>query len=115
VIPVGPIDDRPDYELTDNLTFRAFDIVDGVPAMREVPMLNGEPGVQLVLRRNGGEFEAEISGAAVTSWRVQLIGVTMAGNVSGGTLVPDPRGVILASTKGARTMRLTLRAASGAA
>ena len=115
VIAFGARDDRPDYALTDNVTFRAYEIADGATVTCVVPTLSGETGINFVLRRQGAEIEAEVSGPAVGAWRIQLIGVTSAGTVTGGTLSFDPAGVIVASKPGTRRISLTLAAAAGAA
>lgn len=108
VIPVGHIDNRPDYELTQNITFRAFEIVDGATVICDVPALNGSPGVHFMLRCTGAEFEAEVSGPAVGTWSLQLVGVTSAGDVAGCTASPAKLGVILTPASGARRLRFTL-------
>jgi alpha-D-xyloside xylohydrolase len=107
VIPVGNVDYRPDYQLTADLTFRAYMIADGAKVVCDVPVLNGAAGVSLTLRRTGSEFEAEISGAEIGAWRVQLVGFVTEGEIVGGTVSQDPVGVILSPAAGVRRIRFT--------
>jgi alpha-D-xyloside xylohydrolase len=108
VIPVGSIDDRPDYELTQNITFRAFEIADGATVGCDVPALDGSVGVHFQLRCTGAEFEAEVSGPAVGAWSLQLMGIASAGDVAGCTAAAAKLGVILTPASGARRLRFTL-------
>lgn len=107
VIPVGKTDHRPDYHLTEDVTFRAYRIGEGAKIICEVPMLNGAAGVSLTLRRTGSEFEAEISGDAIGAWRVQLVGFVTEGEIVGGTVAQDPGGIVLTPAAGERRLRFT--------
>ncbi|HVS53295.1 MAG TPA: alpha-xylosidase [Opitutaceae bacterium] len=117
VIPVGAVENRPDYSLTEDITFRAYEIAEDATVARDVPTLRGASGVHFELRRRGGEFEAEVSGTAIGVWRVQLVGIPETGTIVGGTLRPDRAGVILVPAPGATRVRFTLAAveANGAA
>ncbi len=111
VIPVGLVENRPDYPLAEGVTFRAYEIADGATVTRDVPTLDGKCGVHFELRRRGAEFEAEVSGPAAGAWRVQLVGIAETGSIRGGALLADPGGVILVPAAGATRLRFTLTAA----
>lgn len=115
VIAVGNTETRPDYPLTEDVTFHAFEITDGCMTVTEVPTLRGGRGAHLTIHRVGSEIRAEISGPEVGSWRVKLVNVTSVGAVTGGTVAFDRSGVVVTPTAGSRAFTLTLNAAAGAA
>jgi alpha-D-xyloside xylohydrolase len=115
VIAFGARDDRPDYPLTESITFCAYELADGATAECEVRTLKGEPGVRLVVRRQGAGIEAEISGPAVGAWRLQLAGVRSTGIVAGGTVAFEPLGVVVTPKAGARRLSVRLEPTAGAA
>jgi alpha-D-xyloside xylohydrolase len=109
IIPVGAISDRPDYDLTQEVTFRAFEITDGATVVCDVPAVNGGVGVHFMLRRAGSQYEAEASGIGLGRWSLQLVGIISAGDIVGGTIALDPRGVVLTPSAGGNRIRFTLK------
>jgi alpha-D-xyloside xylohydrolase len=71
VLPVGAVDARPDYEFTDGLTFRVYELADGASAGCSVPTIRGEPGVELTVTRRGRRLHAELNGRPAGPWRLQ--------------------------------------------
>jgi alpha-D-xyloside xylohydrolase len=109
VLPVGAVDDRPDYDFTTGTVFRVYELADGAEAMREVPTLRGEPGVRVVVKRRGQVITAKFEGAgAGKSWKLQLAGVGDLAAVEGGAAAADPLGVVITPKRGARTLRAAL-------
>ena len=108
ILPVGAIDDRPDYDFTTGTTFRVYELADGVPASRSVPTMRGERGVQLTVKRKGRVIEARFAAAAGRTWKLQLVGMSAVDSVQGGTAAADPLGVVINPVRGARVVRVTL-------
>jgi alpha-D-xyloside xylohydrolase len=108
ILPVGAIDDRPDYDFTTGTTFRVYELADGVPASRSVPTMRGERGVQLTVKRKGRVIEARFAAAAGRNWKLQLVGMSAVDSVQGGTAAADPLGVVINPVRGARVVRVTL-------
>jgi len=74
VIPVGSVEDRPDYEYADGVTFHVFALEDGATASARVPALDGSTAIEIVVRRVGQEITIAVEGA-VGPWSVLLRGV----------------------------------------
>ena len=108
VLPLGAIDDRPDYDFTAGTVFRVYELADGAQAERAVPTVRGEAGVRLAARRKGRTIEARFSGTAGRKWRLQLAGIAAVAAVEGGTVTADPAGAMITPKRGARLLRITL-------
>ncbi|PTX92661.1 alpha-xylosidase [Opitutus sp. ER46] len=110
VIPFGAQDNRPDYPLTEGVTFRAYQIADGAVAECEVPTLAGLPGIHLKLERHGAVLNATLSGSPAGAWRLQLPGVAALKSVAGGKPFADPAGVVVVPDPQTRQVSITLGA-----
>lgn len=109
ILPVGAINDRPDYDFTAGTTFRVYELADGAHASRSVPTMRGESGVRLAVKRKGQVIEARIDGASTArAWKLQLAGVKAVTAVAGGAAAADPLGVVINPARGARVVRVTL-------
>ncbi len=108
VLPLGAVDDRPDYDFTTGTVFRVYALDDGAEAVREVPTVRGAPGVRLAVRRRGRTIEARFSGGGNRKWKLQLAGIAEAAAVEGGTAAADPLGVVINPRRGARLVRIAL-------
>jgi len=109
ILPLGAVDDRPDYDFTTGTTFRIYELVDGARAVRRVPNLQGGEGVRLTAKRRGRVVEAWLEPeAAGSSWKIQLAGVKSVAAVEGGTAVENPLGVEIVPAQGGRRVRVTL-------
>jgi alpha-D-xyloside xylohydrolase len=109
ILPVGNIDDRPDYDYTDGTTFRVFELADGAEAARSVPTEQGESGVQLTVRRENRLVVAELGGSrGARTWKLQLVGIKAVASVKGGTAESHPQGVVISPSRGARRLQITL-------
>ena len=71
VLPLGAVDARPDYEFTDGITFRAYEIAEGATAKCSVPARNGGPGVEVSVTRRGRRLHAELAGTPAGTWGLQ--------------------------------------------
>jgi alpha-D-xyloside xylohydrolase len=109
ILPVGAIDDRPDYDYTTGTTFRVYKLADGAAASRAVPTERGEPGVELHVRREGQKVVVKLEGGkTVKPWKLQLVGVKKVNGLKGGTAAADPLGVLITARYGARNLQMTL-------
>ncbi|MEZ8219764.1 alpha-D-xyloside xylohydrolase, partial [Candidatus Fervidibacteria bacterium JGI MDM2 SSWTFF-3-K9] len=100
VIPVGAVDNRPDYDFPNGLTFQIFELRDGATATRTVPDLKGKPAITLEAYREGQKIEISVKGERTENWFVQLRNVAAVKSVENGSLKPDPQGVIVVPNKG---------------
>ena len=110
VLPLGATDDRPDYNHAENVTFRLYELTDGVTATCDLPAMNGGPGLRCSAKRSGSQVEITLDGTVPAVWRVQLVGVSAPAVSAGATLVKDALGAIVSLGPGVRTLRLGLPA-----
>ena len=113
ILPVGAVEDRPDYDFTAGTTFRVYELADGAEAVCRVPTLRGGAGIRLAVRRERRVLEARLSPAAAgRPWKLQLAGVSRVAAVEGGTAEKQPLGVEITPARGVRRLRVTLAPAS---
>jgi alpha-D-xyloside xylohydrolase len=73
VIPVGAVDDRPDYDYADGVTLLVHDLEDGATVTTIVPTVRGEVAATFTTTRHGDTVRVEVDQPPAT-WRVQLAG-----------------------------------------
>jgi alpha-D-xyloside xylohydrolase len=105
VLALGAQDDRPDYEFSEGVTFRVYELADGASATCTVPALRGDKTVTCTVARTGDQFDVKVEGA-VGAWRVQLAGVAAVKSAAGIAPAADPLGVMVAPAAGTRSLRL---------
>ncbi|MCD6286695.1 MAG: hypothetical protein J7M39_12360 [Anaerolineae bacterium] len=107
VIPVESVEDRPDYEYADGVTFHVFALEDGATASARVPALDGSPSTEISVARVCDAIGIKVDGAT-KPWSVVLRGVEGVALVEGGTAETETNGVRLnpAAPDGALAARL---------
>ena len=109
ILPVGAVDDRPDYDYTAGTTFRIYELADGAALSRSVPTERGEPGLKLHVSRQGQTVVAKLEGGRTARpWKLQLVGVKTVAGVKGGAAVEQPLGVVISPARGTRRLQVTL-------
>ncbi len=107
VIPVGAIDERPDYDFDDGVTFHVFALGDGAEARAEVPDRGGRRACTAIVRRAGREIVIGCEGAR-RSWRALLRGVASATAVAGCRVERDPAGTLVVPLSPGAQARIAL-------
>ena len=108
VLPLGAVDDRPDYDYGDRVTFRVYELSDGVEHTCAVSTAEGAEAIRISIQRTGQQVTARLSGDASSRWQLQLAGVNTA-TASGGTRTSlDPLGIILQPPDGSRQIEFEL-------
>jgi alpha-D-xyloside xylohydrolase len=79
LIAVGANDQRPDYDYTDGITFRAFELADGGEATAVVYDLKGEVAMSARATRTGNAVRVETQGSN-KPWSVEIGGKTVSAN-----------------------------------
>jgi alpha-D-xyloside xylohydrolase len=70
VMPLGARNDRPDYPYAEDVTLRAYELVDGARVTVTVPGPGGEVAAEFAIARDGGTLTAtRRQGAA--GWRLE--------------------------------------------
>ena len=89
VVPVGAIENRPDYAHADRVTLRAYALPDGAEVHTRIPDGAGETVFRTVRRGD----EVRVSGRG--EWQVLLVGVRTATVVLGGTVHEHEQGLLV--------------------
>ncbi|WP_040816285.1 alpha-xylosidase [Nocardia concava] len=93
VIPVGAVDDRPDYDHAADVTLHAYQLAAGADIRTSIP--SGTDAVEFHTTHSG--TEVRVSGPD-GGWRVLLIGAHSAAEIAGGTAEPDEQGLLVRAT-----------------
>ena len=78
VLPVGAVNDRPDYAWAQGVTLRLFEIPDGFDEVTHVPAGDGGSAASFRVVRSGASVSVS-SSDAVGNWSVELDGATVNG------------------------------------
>ncbi|GAB2967469.1 alpha-xylosidase [Saccharothrix stipae] len=97
VLPVGAVDDRPDYDYAEGVTLQAYQLSDG-----DHVTVVGDTTFRT--RRQGDEIRVEAEGAP-SRWRLLLVGAGAVDAVDGGSVGSHPDGVLVSAESGALTLR----------
>ncbi len=62
VIPVGAVDDRADYDYSEGVTLRAYELADDAPVQVVIPAADGAPAATATVRRSGDTLAVEVDG-----------------------------------------------------
>ncbi len=108
ILPLGAIDDRPDYDYADNIMFRVYELADGSDLTCQVFAPQLATPVQLNVRRADKRVTVDFSGDAPTRWRLQLSGTQIANSQDDVRPSAEPLGVILKPVEGCRHFELEL-------
>ncbi|WP_129662614.1 alpha-xylosidase [Phytoactinopolyspora endophytica] len=87
VLPVGSVDDRPDYDYADGLTLRLYEIADGHHSDLVIPDAEGSGRTTFSVERTGATItvRAEFSGREPASWRTTIAGTDTVAEAAPGT------------------------------
>ncbi|MFN2228549.1 MAG: alpha-xylosidase, partial [Anaerolineae bacterium] len=106
IVPLGAVDDRPDYDYAKDIIFHVFQLQEGTATVR-VPTMNGDTALTLEAGRQGDEIQLQATGDT-RAWSVLLRGIDAVASVEGGTAQPDPLGTRLMPAAGSRSMTIHL-------
>jgi alpha-D-xyloside xylohydrolase len=92
---VGNRTDRPDYDYSQNVTLRVYQLEEGKQINVEIPALDGTIETRFVVRRAGAMINIQRQGS-VKAWNVRLVGITNVENaedkiINGSSLVEASR------------------------
>jgi len=76
VIPIGNRTDRPDYDFSDGITLRVYQLEDGKNVKVEIPSLDGKIETTFDIRREGKAIHIQRQGSS-KAWNVNLIGIEL--------------------------------------
>ncbi|MFE4056485.1 alpha-xylosidase [Streptomyces sp. NPDC059096] len=103
VLPLGAVEEGPEYDWADGVTLRVHTPADGAEVVTTVPAPDGSgPAAVFTTRRDGDEITVETG--STRPWKVLLVGAAPTGDAT-----PDPLGALHSAPAG--THRLTARLA----
>jgi alpha-D-xyloside xylohydrolase len=108
ILPLGAIDDRPDYDYADGVTFCAYEIADGSNLTCNVSTPQRANPVQLNVQRAGRRVTVDFSGDTLTRWRLQLAGTQTVEAPNDVRTFTDPFGIILQPAQGTKQLEFEL-------
>jgi alpha-D-xyloside xylohydrolase len=73
VLPVGAVDDRPDYEYADGVTLHVFGLADGASVTTVVPTVSGDVAATFTTTRRGDTVEVSAD-TPPARWRARVAG-----------------------------------------
>lgn len=73
VLPVGVVDDRPEYDYADGVTLHAYQLADGVAVTTTIPTAAGEVACTFTTTRRGSTVHVSVDHPPAR-WRFQLAG-----------------------------------------
>ncbi|MQA85319.1 MAG: alpha-xylosidase [Streptosporangiales bacterium] len=110
VVPVGGVDDRPDYDYADGVTLQAYELADGARATTTIPTVTGDVATTFVTSRQAGVVRVEVdhgrSAGVPRAWQVLLVGVRSVASVDGGTATEHAHGTLVRADGEAVTVTL---------
>jgi alpha-D-xyloside xylohydrolase len=104
---MGSVEDRPDYDYTDGVTFHTFELADGAEVSTLVPSEDGDTAMELCIGRTGKTITATPKGAS-GPWSILLHGITSVASVQAGTSESEGHGVRVTPTKPGATIAVIL-------
>ena len=108
ILPLGAVDDRPDYNYIDGVTFRVYELSDGCELTCSVSTPEHDGTVRLKLLRTGQHVTASVSGNISVRWQLQLAGAQTVKVHGDAQITPDPFGTLLHPAEGSQQLRFEL-------
>jgi alpha-D-xyloside xylohydrolase len=108
VLPIGAVDDRPDYDFAAGVTLRCHEIEDGAVVAVALPALDGSTAATIVVTRRGPRLEARWEGPTRPGWNLQLVHHHAVTPLESASACPDPLGAIVRPAPGASTVTVAL-------
>jgi alpha-D-xyloside xylohydrolase len=106
VIPVGAVEDRPDYDYADGVTLHVYRLADGASQTARIPVADPRQEAPAVtVRREAGVIRIEAAGA-LRNWQVLLAGIRSVRGVTGGSATPHGQGTLIHAAAAALEVQL---------
>jgi len=108
ILPIGPVQERPDYDYEKQVCLRIYQLADKAKAVRTVNTQKGDVAFTATATREGKVIEVQVAGGAKSAWSVQLVGISNVAAVAGATLEQAKEGVIITPACGSEKITLTI-------
>ncbi len=108
ILPLGAVDDRPDYDYAEGVTFRIYELTDGGELTSTVSTPQRAEALRLKVRRRGQRVTASASGNVSVRWRLQFAGAKTLTVRNDARATPDSLGIILQPASGSHHLEFEL-------
>jgi alpha-D-xyloside xylohydrolase len=108
IIALGAVDHRPDYDYVEKVTFRVYELSDGIEASCHVSSPSRSGAEQLIVRRVGKRVTATFSGGSSSAWRLQLAGISQVQATGKLQTAADPFGIIVQPPSGGKQLEFEI-------
>ena len=108
VLPLGAVDNRPDYDYAAGVTFRVYELADGSELTCEVSTRQNSESVRLSVHRAGNRVTARVAGDPSARWQLQLAGTHVTSAENGARTVSDLLGIMAGPVEGSNQIELIL-------
>lgn len=108
VLALGAVDDQPDYDYADRVTFRVYELTKGRELTCVVLTPQCAEAVRLNAQRMGQRVTASVSGDISVRWQLQVAGAQTVTAQNGARTTPDPLGMILQPAEGSQRVEFDL-------
>jgi len=99
IIATGNVDSRPDYDYSDGITFRLFEIKDGADLSSKVYDLDGNVETLATVKRNGRIVEMEVKNLKNKKKKWEVVIYDKVKNIDGGDIKLERVGTRIVPTK----------------
>jgi alpha-D-xyloside xylohydrolase len=106
IIAVGNVDNKPDYDFADGVTFHIFELAEGKSASTAVFGKDGQKKISLTVKLTGKEISIESSTAGI--WQVLLRGINSVKSVKGASYEACSEGTKFTPESGSRRIMVKL-------
>lgn len=95
VLPIGAVDNRPDYDYADGVTFRVYELADGSEQTSVVSTHQASEALRLTVQRMGRRVTVRASGDVSARWQIQFAGIESVKARTEARTAPDPLGIVV--------------------
>jgi alpha-D-xyloside xylohydrolase len=108
ILPLGAVDQRPDYDYADGVTFRAYELAEVNKVTCSVSRPQRPEPLYLDVQRTGQRVRASITGDTSVRWQLQLVGVQSVTAHTGARTTLDAHGILLQPAEGSHQFEFEL-------
>ncbi|WP_136604026.1 alpha-xylosidase [Paenibacillus dokdonensis] len=100
IIPVGAVEDKPDYDYADGVVLHIFAPEEGKEMRVIVPDMKGQPALTVAAVQTTGKLSVKVEGAGARAWKVLLRSSKQASSIEGGIAESTDQGLLVTPNSG---------------
>jgi alpha-D-xyloside xylohydrolase len=107
VIPIGARNDRPDYDLAEDVTLQVYALEEGQTVVAHIPNLKGETDATFTIMRHDPVYKIQRSGNE-KKWRILLVGIKLIDEPVEGVITYSSQGALLEMESAKQEIEITV-------